>query len=213
MESLNSIIEEIEQGELADAKKSEVDLLEEMAETEIATLKVIHLNDAIAYFERASEIDADNYAELTYEKAEKKLDAAISYTEKNYRDREGVAAAGIEALIATKKAYYVALESESLVKMKPEDSEKHVLEVMSLLNKIHLSASGTDIDPAKLFNQTENIIKQIEQLKAKPQIKSESSTPERKAFSAPLEDESPKLENESGSPSVGARRASGPDRK
>ncbi|WP_156499731.1 hypothetical protein, partial [Oleiphilus sp. HI0061] len=185
MESLNDIIQEIEQGNVADAKKSEVDLLEDMADTEISTLKVTHLNEAVSFFERASDIDADEYAELSYEKAEAKLEASTSFIEKNYRDREGVKAAGIDALLATKKAYFVAIEAERTVKMKPEEAEKHVLKVMELLNNIHLATSGQDIEPEKLFNQSEVIIDLIKELKKAPVQKPELPASQIQTFAAP----------------------------
>ena len=184
IDSLSDIIEDIEQGNVVEARDQEIDLLVDIADLEINTLKITHLNEAISFIDRASEIDADEFAELTFDKAESTLDASTKFIEKNYRNREGVKAAGIDALIAAKKAYYVALEAQELVKMDAESAEKHTLEVMSLFNKMHLAAKGEDITPNKLFNQSELIISIIEDYKNK--IKTLSNTPSKsQAFSAP----------------------------
>ena len=186
MESLTEVIEEIEQGKLNDAKNSEVDLIEDMIDLEVATLKVTHLNEAFSFFERASDIDADELAELTYDKASNTLDSAVNFIETSYRDREGVKAAGINALIAAKKAYYVAVETENLVKMAPEAAEKHMLNTMELFNKMHLAAKGSDIVPDKLFNQSETIVNAIKELKYKAMSSKKAAEQTSQTFAAPI---------------------------
>jgi hypothetical protein len=175
LDTLREIIKEIEQGNVADAKRSESDVVAEFGDVEVKTLKVIHLKEAESFYERAGDIDADDFAEISYEKAELKLEAAIDFIEKHYRDRDGVAEIGLEALLACKRAYYVALESKNLVKMTPEDAEKHAIKVMDLFNKMHIAALGSDITPDKLSNQSDAIIDVINDIKAENRRLSQSN--------------------------------------
>jgi len=166
-ESLTDLIKDIEQGNTVDAVQGQAGLLEDMSQVEIDTLKKIHLTEAEAYFEKAEDIDADDFAEQSYEKAEKTLEASNNFIEKNFRDRKGVKAAGLEALWATKSAYYVALEAQKLIKMTPEESEKHVLKIMSYLNNVHQKAYKKDIEPQNFYNTTQALVHMVEDLQEK----------------------------------------------
>ncbi len=165
-ESLSDLIKDIEKGQVTDATNGQVSLMKEMTELEIDTLKKTHLGEAFAFLDKASENDADDYAPITYEKAEKALSGSIAYIEKNYSDREGVKEAGNVALLATKKAYYVALEAQKLLKMTEEKSEQHVLDLYGLFNKIYKEISSTDIPPQKLYSMAELLTQDVATLKA-----------------------------------------------
>jgi len=166
MEDFVDLVILIEKGKTAEAVSDQVALLADMSELEIKTLKNIHLTEAEAFYEKADDIDADEYAELSFDKAGQVLDASNNFIQKNYRDRKGVKKAGEEALWATKRAYYVALESEKVIRMEPENSEKHILLMVDLLNSINQKAYGEDLEPQKLYSATEALIKMVGNLKA-----------------------------------------------
>jgi len=165
MEDLLDLVKLIEKGDSAQAGRDQTSLLSDMSELEINTLKNIHLTEAEAFFEKADDIDADTYAEISFEKAAKVLEASNNFIRKNYRDRKGVKKAGEEALWATKHAYFVALESEKVIKLEAVESEKHILHIVSLLNSINQKAYGKDLEPQKLYNATEELIKMVSDLK------------------------------------------------
>jgi len=165
IETLTYLIKEIEQGNTSEAVKGQVDLIKDMSQVEIDTLKKIHLTEAEAYFEKAEDIDADDYAEQSFEKAEIILAASINFIEKNYRNREGVKQAGKEALWATKKAYFIGLESGKIIQMTAADSEKHILNITSLMNKVFLEGYGNEMPPQNLFNASVALVDMVRDLK------------------------------------------------
>lgn len=186
--SLKDIILEIEQGNISDAKKSEADLLDDMALAEIATLKIIHLGEATDYFHRAEDIDADEISALSFEKAEATLEKSNHYIEKNYRNREGVIKAGIDALSAAKYAFYVSAETKHLIKMDARSAERHVAQLMAWLNNIHNAVNGENINSDTIFGQTQQLIKAINDTKIMPALKAELITDKIEAsntFAAP----------------------------
>lgn len=142
---LESLIRDIEGGLLADAKNEEASVLEYYAEIEIETLKTTYLSKAIEKLDEADSNDADDVAEVTFEKAEQAVEYANDFIEKNYRDRAGVKRVCDIAYTEALHAYYVAEEAAKIIEIDAEDAEQYVLYVGSLLQRINEEVGVKDL--------------------------------------------------------------------
>jgi hypothetical protein len=142
---LESLIRDIEGGMLAEAKNDEASVLKYYAEVEIETLKTTYLNKAIQKLDEAKSNDADDIAEVTYEKAEQAVDYAGEFIEKNYRDREGVKRVSDIAYTEALHAYYVAEETAKIIQIDAEDAEQYILYVGGLLQRVNVEVGIKDL--------------------------------------------------------------------
>jgi len=167
VEDISDMINYIERGKMSDVSENLSSLHGDMALVEIDTLKIINLDLADNFIEKAKDIDADDYASITFKNAKNMIKKANTYIEKNYRNRKGVVNVGEKALWAAKKAYYVAFEAQKLTQMTEEPAEKHTLLVYSLLNKAYIAAYGKSIEPQDLNGTADALATMAEDLKAK----------------------------------------------
>ncbi len=136
IDDLTFIIKMFEGGQITEGTNKQRSVIAGMINLEINALKKTHLSDALAFREKADDADAEEFAEVTLEAADKKIAEAQRYIETNYRDRLGVARQGREALQQTKQAYFVALDAQKLVKMDAAAAEQHVLRIVGALQKV-----------------------------------------------------------------------------
>jgi len=188
-DELVSIVASLERGELAAAVEDQKQLLENMSRVEIDTLKLIHLSDAEQWLEKAEDIDADDFAAQTYQRAEQTLAAADQFIEDSYRDRTGVEKVGDRALLASKQAYFTGYESKNLLALTAEDAEQKALELIAFFNKIARKTDEGVLPPQTLsdsadalsirvgtVSETNKILKeQLETAEKKPEADGEES--------------------------------------
>ena len=152
MEDLQDLIILVESGQLDAVTKKQPSLLEAFAQLEADTLKVKWLNRAKAKLEQAEDTDADKFAPKSFEQAELAIERADSYTDSNYRDREGVKAKADEAFVLASKALNVALEVQKVYEKKISELENYMLDVQSWLDIINQGLKVPDL-PALRFNE------------------------------------------------------------
>lgn len=162
VDDLKDLIKEIEGGFLDKAAKGQADLLSAMTDVEINTLKKQHLSQAESMLDKADSVDADDFAETTFEQAEQTLESATKFIEKNYSDRDGVRKTGLEALYAASHAYFIAKESAELIELKPSDAEKKALYFESLLARINKSVGVENLSTMSLYDQSVRLAEEIE---------------------------------------------------
>jgi len=167
VEVIDEMINYIERGKLSKFTANKKPLQVAMSLVEINTLKHTNLDLAYSFMKRARKIDAEDYAERTYKKAEQTLEQANTYIEKNYRNRKGVVKVGEKALWGAKKTYYVALEAERVIQMTDEEAETHILKMYDLLNKAPKKANGVEIEPQELRNTASKLVVMVEKYDAK----------------------------------------------
>lgn len=136
IDDLIFIIKMFEGGQVTEGTNKQRTVIAGMVTVEINALKKAHLSDALAFREKADDADAEEFAEVTLEAADKKIAEAQRFIETNYRDRLGVARQGREALQQTKQAYFVAMDSQKLVKMDAIAAEQHVLRIVNALQRV-----------------------------------------------------------------------------
>ncbi|GEM_PF-1642883 len=153
VEELVDLFQLVEQNKVEDARKEQPDLLNAMARLEINTLIKRNVSPAQLVLDKAEDNDADDYAELTFEQAEKAIARAKSFINQNYRDREQVVLVGKEALVAAQRALHIGLESQSMVKLDEEQAEQKALEMESMIKVIRTAMDASEIEGLSIQEQ------------------------------------------------------------
>lgn len=166
VDDLKDLIKEIEGGYIDKALKGQAELLAQMTEVEIATLKKQHLSPVESMIDKADSIDADEFAEKTFRQAESTLASANIYIEKNFRNREGVKQTGLDALNAASHAYFIAKEASELVELKRADAEKKALYFESLLERINKNVGIPNLNTLSLYDQSVKLASALEGAKS-----------------------------------------------
>lgn len=161
-EELIDLFKLIEEEDLGDAIEDQPDVLVQMTRLEINTLLKQHMSTPLEWLDKAEDIDADDYAETTYHHAEETARASDSFIRSNFRDRQGVKRAGITALLASQRAYFVAQESKSIVGLSKEDAERHTLEDYDRLGRIYKKATDGDLPPQELSRAADTLLNIIQ---------------------------------------------------
>ena len=159
VDDLIDLFKLIEKNNVEKARKEQAHVLADMTDLEIKTLIKQHVIPAINILDKAEDNDADNFAELTYEQAEITISRAKKYISANYRNRQGVANVGKEAVTAARRALTIGSESKSIIKLNEEDAEQKALEIETLLGKI---ATGLAMDDITGLSFREQAIKMAE---------------------------------------------------
>lgn len=178
IDDLKDLIKEIEGGFIDKALKGQAKLLSAMTEVEISTLKKQHLSAVESMIDKAESIDADEFAEKTFDQAEQALKSATVFIEKNYKDREAVRKNSLDALNAASHAYHIAKEASELVELKRADAEKKALYFESLLERINKTIGIENLNTMSLYDQSVLMAKKVEALKqSMPNTSAQVSTP------------------------------------
>lgn len=161
VDELIDLIKMIEKDDLGDAIEDQPDVLVQMTRLEINTLLKQHMSEALEWLDKADDIDADDYAETTFQTAEETVKTSDSFIRSNFRDRDGVKRAGMTALWSSKRAYFVAQESKRIVDLDKEEAERHALEDYEMLNRAYKKATDNELPPQELSSAADELFKVI----------------------------------------------------
>jgi len=148
------LVKEIEAGKMNEAMQGQAELLKDMLELEIEIVTAKNLNPVEAMIEKAEDVDADDLAEKTFEKAENELESAKKFIRANYRDNNQVEKTSALAMRAAKHAFHVAKEVETLKELKPEAAEEKVLYIESLLERVNKKFNKEVVIGYSLYEQS-----------------------------------------------------------
>lgn len=151
----------IENGKVQEAIKQEPDLIKDMIQVEIETLKTSHLGESIKLINQAKENNAENYAPASLKEAENLLDLTQAFIQKSYRDRSTILQKSEETLKAAKKLYYISKEALAIHKSSYEEIEKKVINAYSFLRELETNLSIKPIDIAEYSEQSTELLKQL----------------------------------------------------
>jgi hypothetical protein len=157
IDDLTYIIKMFEGGEVTEGTNKQRAVIAEMITLEINALKKTHMSDALAYREKADDADAEEFAEVTLEAADKKIASAQRFIETNYRDRIAVAREGREALQLAKQAYFVSLDSQTLIKMNAAAAEQHVLRIVGALQRVAAILDVNELEANTFDNMADEL--------------------------------------------------------
>lgn len=161
VDDLVDLIRQIEKDDLNDAIEDQPDVLAQMTRLEINTLLKQHMSPALSWLDKAEDIDADDYAEQTFKTAEDTIKNSDAFIRSNFRDRDGVKRAGINALLACQHAFFVAQESRRTVGLDKEEAERHALQDYGMLSRAYKKATGNELPPQELGTAADALLNAI----------------------------------------------------
>lgn len=144
-EAFRNLMATLEGGNTGKALKEQQKVLALFAELEVNTLKATYLVPAENLLRKAEDIDADDYAPVTFKAAQNTLETASHIIETSPKDRVNVKLTGEAALVAASRAYHVAEESRQIVKLDERRAEQRVLYYHSLLARINAGNAVADL--------------------------------------------------------------------
>lgn len=190
LEDIQGLIQKIETGKINDALKDQAGLIKEMQETEIEIVLDINLTPVEAMLDKAEDADADELAEITFEKAEKELDSAKKYITANFRNHDEVIKTSEQAMRAAKHAFYVAKEVETLQKLEPAKAEEKVLYIESLLENVNKRFNQGEIIGHSLYEQADMLGKRVDAVLG-VKVNAVAKTPDAKPVVSEIKPETP----------------------
>lgn len=166
LDSLQELIMQVEAGALSEAIANEQDVIAQMAKVEIKFLLRTHLQKAKDYLKEAYEVEADDYAPVSFIAALNKIESAEKYIRENNRNRIGVKKAGEDALLAVQQAYFIAIDSKAIVNMIPGDAENHIVTLKTGFNTINKHLSQEELPPQQIKTSVAQLAAQAKDLSA-----------------------------------------------
>ncbi len=144
----------IEQDKTASALKEQSDVLADIQQLEIKTLKKIHLSPVEHALDKADDSDAEDYASRSFAAAEKATERLEDFIEKNTQNRDAIQVQAKQALHIAQHAHHVSIAALPLLKLKPESAEQHILFIEKLLARIGTALKQGQINHLPLDSQS-----------------------------------------------------------
>lgn len=163
-DDIKDLIILIEKGKTSNASKDQQDVLDDITELEVETLKVAHFNPAENALEKAEDADAEDFAIKTYEIAEKAVEKLETLIESQYKNRELIADSAKATIRLAQHAEEVAKAAQPLLKLNAEQAEQHILYVESLLDRVKQAIGHDNINHMPLKNQSIALAQAVETL-------------------------------------------------
>lgn len=170
----------IEQGKNAQSIQDLEDVLTDIHKLEIKTLKKTFLLPAENALEKAEDVDADDYAPLSYAAAKQSIEKFESFIENNAANRDEISKRSIQSIHLAQHAHHVAKDAKPLLKLNNEQAEQHILNVEKMLARIGTALNNPDVNHLPLDSQSialaqaaETISKQAQALKNQGQWEKE----------------------------------------
>ncbi len=172
----------VEQGNTTEALKGQGDILKEIALLEIKVLKKTFLNQAQLALNKAEDAGAEDNAVLSFEQANVAIGRLKTFIETNPKERQVINEKTQETVRLCQHAQNVAETAESLLDLKPESAEQHVLFIEKLIARIGTALKQEDVSHLPLDNQSiaiaqaaETIHKQAQAIKQQGQWETEKA--------------------------------------
>lgn len=193
-DDIKDLIILIEQGKTNDALKDQQDVLADITQLEIETLKVSYFTPAEEALEKAEDADAEEFAAKTYETAEVAVEKLELLIESKYKERQLIAEQSLHTIHLAQHAENVAKVAQPLIKLNAEQAEQHVLYIESLLDRVTKALNHNDIQHMPLDNQSIALAQAVETLSKQLQAKQDSE--QWKAEKQTLEDKIAELKKQ-----------------
>ncbi len=172
IEDLRGIAEKIDAPDLPGARSAKESLLEDMRDLEVKTITFQQTSIAVIALDAAEDLDADDVAEKSFERAENTIETATRVIEDNPRNHEQIKEASQKAFIEAKHASAVALEANTIVDrlnvedLEPKDVEGLILHFETSLSNIFTSMGLGDRRYLTLSDQSRLLAESAERLRS-----------------------------------------------
>jgi hypothetical protein len=144
----------IEQGKTTEAINEQKDLLSDIAELEVKTLKKTYLSVVEHALDKAEDADAEDFAAKSFDKAQKTFDTFEKFIETSAEQRVLIKEKSKMAVHLAQHAENVAKAAQPLLKLNTETAEDHILFIESLMNRIATALNQGDILNLNLNSQS-----------------------------------------------------------
>ena len=158
MSMLTDVIRDVEGGLLDKVEAGQSKVLAYFNEIEADTLRVQWLSKAENMLGQAKDIDADDYAPVSFKEAERAYERADDFIGKSFRDRDGVQQVCAHAYNKAAKAYHLAQEVKKVAGKKEKDIEQYMLSVQQLFDAINQHAAVASLDSHSFAEQSRLLV-------------------------------------------------------
>ena len=179
---IKALIIYVEQGNTTEALKGQGDVLKEITQLEIKALKKTFLNQAQLALNKAEDAGAEDNAVISFEQANVAIGRLKAFIETNPKERQVISEKTLGTVRLCQHAQNVAETAESLLDLKPESAEQHVLFIEKLIARIGTALKQEDVSHLPLDNQSiaiaqaaETINKQAQAIKQQGQWETEKA--------------------------------------
>lgn len=158
MSMLTDVIRDVEGGLLDKAETGQAKVLAYFNEIEADTLRVQWLSKAENMLGQAKDIDADDYAPVSFKEAERAFERADDFIGKSFRDRDGVKQVSAHAYNKAAKAYHLAQEVKKVISKNEKEIEQYMLSVQQLFDAINQHAAVEALDSHSFAEQSRLLV-------------------------------------------------------
>jgi hypothetical protein len=163
MSMLTGVIRDVEGGLLDKVEAGQSKVLAYFNEIEADTLRVQWLSKAENMLGQAKDIDADDYAPVSFKEAERAYERADDFIGKSFRDRDGVKQVSAHAYNKAAKAYHLAQEVKKVISKNEKEIEQYMLSVQQLFDAINQHASVDALDSHSFAEQSRLLVSSWQQ--------------------------------------------------
>lgn len=153
-EDTKDLIVLFEQGKNTQALKEQTDVLADIHKLEIKTLKKTYLLPAETAFEKAEDVNADDYAPQLFTEAKLKIKQFEKFIETNTTQRQEISIQAIQAIHLAQHAKHVAEAAKPLLKLNNEQAEQHILSFEKMLARLGTALNHDDVSYLPLDSQS-----------------------------------------------------------
>lgn len=184
----------IEQGKTTKAINDQKELLNDISEAEIKTLKKTYLSVAENALEKAEDADADDYASKSFTDAQKNIETFEAFIETSTKQREQIKQKSLQAIRLAQHAEHVSKAAVPLLKLNNETAEEHILFIEKLMNRIAVALQQEDVSHLNLNSQslaiaqTAESINKLASVQSQPAAKEKVSAAEQSVVNAIVEE-------------------------
>lgn len=151
-EDIKDLVKQFEAGQTKEAVHNQRDVISNMTRLEIEILLDRHLTPALKFLAKAEDINAEDYAPLSFKAAQNSIESSRHYIQTNNRNRTGIERSGKKALEAAQKAYFMAKDVKPLINMLPEETEAHINTLLNKLAEMNSKISQEALPPQPYQN-------------------------------------------------------------
>lgn len=144
----------IEQGKTTQAIADQKELLGDITEVEISTLKKTYLTVAEDALEKADDADAEDFAAKSFLSAQKNIETFELFIESSPKQREAIQNKSSAAIHLAQHAEHVAKAAQPLLKLNPESAEEHILFIEKLMARVGTALGQPDVSHLNLNSQS-----------------------------------------------------------
>jgi hypothetical protein len=178
----------IEQGKTTEAINEQKDILIDIAELEIKTLKKVYFTPAENALDKAEDTGAEDFASKSFTQAQKAIETFEKFIETSAKQREAIKEKSKLTVHLAQHAENIAKAAQPLLKLTHETAEDHILFIEKLLNRIATALNQGDILNLNLNSQSIAIAQtaEITNKRANTQVKASEQSASWKTEKAEL---------------------------